>query len=113
MYFQSDKHQQRFEEATERYGYPLMNDQKALFYLATADVLKSVQLAKIEHCSIEINQDIDANKFSSSEVKLARLALNLYNSSECDSIATIIDCLDSDNRKLLIQAIMIRANINA
>lgn len=114
MYFTSQLHEERFKEAVQTYEYQMGIDAKALVYLATSDILREAKLVKVERGSINAST-VDASKLSSSQRRLAELALNLYNSAnECEtSIATIIDCLDSDNRKLLIQALIIRANISA
>lgn len=112
MYFTSALHEERFKEAVEVYEYQMGIDTKALVYLATSDILREAKLVKVERGSVDVST-VDASKLSSSQQRLAELALSLYDSTnECETpLAKIIDCLDIDNRKLLIQAFIIRANV--
>lgn len=112
MYFQSRTHEQRFNEVKQTYGYELANDQKAFVYLATSDILQDAQLINVKEGSLLSNSNYNPSWLSSSQLRLTKLALNLFNSAnECDSIADVIDCLDLENRKMLIQAISMRAGI--
>lgn len=112
MYFQSKTHEQRFNEVKQAYKYELAKDQLAFVYLATSDILQDAQLIKVEEGSLLSNSNYNPSWLSSSQLRLTKLALNLFNSThECDSIADVIDCLDLENRKMLIQAISIRAGV--
>ena len=112
MYFTSQLHEERFKEAVEAYEYQMGIDTKALVYLATSDILREAKLVKVERGSINAST-VDAGKLSSSQQALAELALHLYDSwNDCQtSLVKTIDRLDIDNRKLLLQAIAIRANV--
>lgn len=112
MYFQSTAHEQRFSNVKQTYGYDLANDQKAFVYLATSDILQDAQLINVKEGSLLSNSNYNPSWLSSSQLRLTKLALNLFNSAhECDSIADVIDCLDLENRKMLIQAVSIRAGV--
>lgn len=112
MYFQSATHEQRFKEVKKVYGYDLANDQKAFVYLATSDILQDAQLINVKEGSLLSNSNYNPSWLSSSQLRLTKLALNLFNSAnECDAITDVIDCLDLDNRKMLLQAITIRAGV--
>lgn len=111
MYFVSKEHEQRFKEAVEVLGTTAI-DTKGFLYLATSDLLKSANLFSIESGALDVST-VDASKLSSSQQALAELALHLYDSwNDCQtSLVKTIDRLDIDNRKLLLQAIAIRANV--
>lgn len=111
MYFASNEHEQRFKDVAETLGTTAI-DTKAFLYLATSDLLKSANLFSIENGALDVST-VDASKLSSSQQALAELALHLYDSwNDCQtSLVKTIDRLDIDNRKLLLQAIAIRANV--
>lgn len=112
MYFQSTTHEKRFNNVKQTYGYDLANDQKAFVYLATSDILQDAQLINVKEGSLLSNSNYNPSHLSSSQLRLTKLALNLFNSAnECDAIADVIDCLDMNNRRMLVEAISIRAGV--
>lgn len=112
MYFTSKKHEEKFNQVKQTYGRELANDQKAFVYLVTSDILRDAQLLEVKEASILSNTDYNPSWLSSSQLKLTKLALNLFNSvNDCDTIADVIDCLDMNNRRMLVEAISIRAGV--
>lgn len=112
MYFQSKLHEQKFNEMKQQFEGGLANDQLAFVYLATSDILREAKLINLNEGYLLSCSDFNPSYLSSSQVKLARLALHLFNSvNEIDGITDIIDSLDMENRKLMIQAIVIRAGV--
>ena len=112
MYFQTKAHEERFNEVKNTYGYNLDNEQKAFVYLATSDILREAKLINVKEGCLLSNSNYNPSHLSTSQLRLTKFALNLFNSvNDCDAIADVIDCLDMNNRRMLVEAISIRAGV--
>ena len=112
MYFQTKAHEERFNEVKNTYGYNLGNEQKAFVYLATSDILREAKLINVKEGCLLSNSNYNPSHLSTSQLRLTKFALNLFNSAnDCDTMADVIDCLDMNNRRMLVEAISIRAEV--
>ena len=108
MYFDSKEHEERFNELLD--GYQSI-ETKALIYLATSSILNELKLVQRKDGHLMM-RNIKTNVLSSSQAKLTKLAYHLHDSSKkADSIVSTIECLDETNRRVLIQALSIRARV--
>ena len=108
MYFDSSEHKQRFDELM---GNLHSVEAKALIYLATSSILNDLKLIERKDGKLMV-RNVKTSVLSSSQAKLTKLAYHLYDSSKkADSFVSMIDCLDDTNRRVLIQALSIRARV--
>lgn len=110
MYFTSKSHEEKFNELMSNHS--VRAHALSFIYLATSDALAEAKLVLVEDGVLKIKTSVNKSQLSSSQFKLAKLALNLFDSNkECDSIGSIIESLSKDNRKLVMQALTIRAGV--